>query len=44
MKEHIKFGLILLIFCVFSAGLLSVANGFTAPIIAQAELEKALAS
>lgn len=44
MKEHIKFGLILLFFCVFSAGLLSVANGFTAPIIAQAELEKALAS
>ncbi|WP_071027831.1 FMN-binding protein [Peptoniphilus raoultii] len=44
MKEPVKFGLILLIFCAISAGLLSIVNGFTAPIIAQAELEKALES
>lgn len=44
MKEPVKFGLILLLFCAISAGLLAVVNGFTAPIIAQAELEKALES
>lgn len=44
MKEPVKFGLILLIFCAMSAGLLAVVNNFTAPVIAQAELEQTLAS
>ncbi|WP_036729448.1 FMN-binding protein [Peptoniphilus mikwangii] len=44
MKEPVKFGIILLLFCALSAGLLAVVNGFTAPIIAQAELESTLES
>ncbi|MBP2024736.1 FMN-binding protein [Peptoniphilus stercorisuis] len=44
MKEPVKFGLILLIFCAISAGLLAAVNGVTAPVIAQAELEETLES
>lgn len=44
MKEPVKFGLILLIFCAFSAGLLAAVNSFTAPVIAEAELKSTLAS
>lgn len=44
MKEPIKFGLILLIFCAISAGLLSVVNGMTAPVIAEARLKATLES
>lgn len=44
MKESVKFGVILLLFCAFSAGLLAYVNGFTAPVIAQAELEATLES
>lgn len=38
MKEPVKFGVILLIFCAISAGLLALVNSFTAPIISRAEL------
>jgi|GEM_PF-344006 len=44
MKEPIKFGVILLIFCAFSAGLLAAVNSFTAPVIAESELQSTLAS
>ena len=44
MKESVKFGVILLLFCALAAGLLAVVNSFTAPIIAQAELEATLNS
>lgn len=44
MKEPVKFGLILLIFCAFSAGLLAAVNSFTEPVIAEAELKSTLAS
>ncbi len=44
MKEPVKFGLILLLFCAISAGLLAFVNSFTAPVIAQAELEATLES
>jgi electron transport complex protein RnfG len=39
MKETLRFGLILLLFCAVSAGLLAVINSITAPKIALAELE-----
>lgn len=44
MKEPVKFGLVLLLFCAFSAGLLAYVNGFTAPVIAEAELKATLES
>lgn len=44
MKESLKFGVILLLFCAFSAGILAYVNGFTAPVIAKAELEATLES
>ena len=44
MKEPVKFGIILLVFCAISAGLLAVVNSFTAPVIAEAELKNTLAS
>lgn len=44
MKEPVKFGIILAVFCAFSAGLLAYVNSFTAPVIAQAELEDTLKS
>ncbi|RVU54974.1 FMN-binding protein [Anaerosphaera multitolerans] len=44
MKEPVKFGIILLVFCAFSAGLLAFVNNFTAPKIAEAELQSTLNS
>lgn len=44
MKEPVKFGIILLIFCALSAGLLAIVNSFTAPVIAENELKITLAS
>ena len=44
MKEPVKFGIILLVFCALSAGLLAVVNSFTAPVIAETELKNTLAS
>lgn len=44
MKEPVKFGIILLIFCAVSAGLLAYVNGITAPKIAQMELEQTMES
>lgn len=44
MKEPVKFGIILLVFCAVSAGLLAYVNGLTAPIIAEAEFQKAVDS
>ncbi|MGO3751496.1 MAG: FMN-binding protein [Peptoniphilaceae bacterium] len=44
MREPIKFGAILLLFCAVAAGLLAYVNGLTAPTIAQAELEATLES
>lgn len=44
MKEPVKFGIILFVFCAISAGLLAFVNGFTSPIIAKAELETTLKS
>lgn len=44
MKESVKFGIILLLFCALSAGLLAVVNSFTAPVIAETELKNTLAS
>lgn len=44
MKESVKFGVILLLFCAISAGLLALVNSFTAPVIAQTQLEQTLAS
>lgn len=44
MKEPIKFGIILLVFCAISAGLLAFVNSLTAPTIAQTELENTLSS
>lgn len=44
MKEPVKFGIILLVFCALSAGLLAAVNSFTAPVIAETELKNTLAS
>ncbi len=44
MKEPIRFGIVLFLFCAISAGLLAVVNGFTAPIIEAAELEATMNS
>lgn len=44
MKEPIKFGIILLIFCAISAGLLAFVNGITAPVIAETRLQTTLES
>ncbi|MET3617468.1 electron transport complex protein RnfG [Peptoniphilus olsenii] len=44
MKEPVKFGIILLVFCAVSAGLLAYVNSFTAPVIAEAEFQKAVDS
>lgn len=44
MKESIKMGVILLILCAVSAGLLAVVNGFTAPIIFENEMASTLQS
>ncbi|MDO5715636.1 MAG: FMN-binding protein [Tissierellia bacterium] len=44
MKESIKFGFILLLFCAISAGLLSLVNSFTAPVIAETQLKETLKS
>ncbi|WBW50557.1 FMN-binding protein [Peptoniphilus equinus] len=44
MKEPIKFGLILLMFCAISAGLLAFVNGQTADVIAKAQLQATLDS
>ncbi len=44
MKEPVKFGIILLVFCAISAGLLAYVNSFTAPVIAEAEFQKAVES
>lgn len=39
MKETMKYGLVLLLFCAVSAGLLAVINSITAPKIAEAEMQ-----
>lgn len=44
MKESIKMGVILLVLCAVSAGLLAVVNGFTAPIIFENEMAETLQS
>lgn len=44
MKEPVKFGIILLVFCALSAGLLAAVNNATAPVIAETELKNTLAS
>lgn len=44
MKEPIKFGIILLIFCAISAGLLAYVNGITEPKIKQMEFEQTMKS
>ena len=44
MKEPIKFGIILLLFCAASAGLLAYVNGITEPKIKQMEFEQTMES
>ncbi|MCI5675439.1 MAG: FMN-binding protein [Ezakiella sp.] len=41
MKETVKLGIILLVFCLASAGILSYVNGVTAPIISEREEQNA---